>query len=318
MKSTLLVALLVATTALADAQRPRIAVHPLVLEGVDSKKDREELTALLPGIVLSVGKVDIASPSDVDAELKKKGQAFCTAESLYKCLSYIADHTSSAHAMRIELRRGGRAGEWELLANVVRVDGVVERQTDLFKFTQPEGVKLVPVARAKLEEFVGSLKLATLPIAPPVQAAVEPVPPPVAVVPKPEPAPGNVEIPGIGQPPLPPPDESIAPMRMTSFVVAGLAVLSLGASGGLALSVSGDASSLQPRLDANKAIPPGDLSIAKAIDAKSSAAVACLVVGAIAATTAVTLFVLGSGPQKTTLAPAPFPGGAGLVLSSGF
>lgn len=316
MKSTLLATLLLTTTALAEAQRPRIAVHPLVLDGVDSKKDREDLTALLPGIVIAVGKVEIASPSDVDAELKKKGQAFCAADNLFKCLSYIAEHTTSVHALRIELRRGGRVGEWELVANVVRVDGFVERQPDVFKFTQPDTVKLVPIARARLEEFVATLNLSTLPLAPPVKVAVVDPPP---VLPNTN-NPTSVEIPGIAQPPPPPPPESSTPpMRATAFVLSGVTVISLGASLGLALSAQSDASAVRMAIDGNQAVHHSELGLAMGIDAKSSAAVACLVIGTLAGATAATLFVLSKDADRTTtLVPAPFPGGAGVVLSSNF
>lgn len=302
---TLVLSLLVASSALAEAQRPRVAVHPLVLEGVDSRRDREELTALLPGIVISVGKVEIASPSDVDAELKKKGQAFCSAENLFKCLSYIADHTSSVHALRIELRRGGRANEWELLANVVRVDGEVERQTEVFKFTQPENAKLLPIARAKLEEFVASLKLSTLPLAPPVAPKVEP--PVVAAKP-------DEPFIFVQPPPLPPP-ENTPPMRVASYVLTAATVVSLAASAGLAVSATADRSALHV---SNGAVPYGELGIAKGIDSKSSAATAFLVVGALAASTAVIFYILSRPDDAPTLAPAPFPGGAGVVFSSGF
>lgn len=307
-----LLTLLLATTSLADAQRPRIAVHPLVLEGVDSKKDRDDLTALLPGIVIVVGKVEIASPSDVDAELKKKGQAFCTAESLFKCLAYLADHTSSAHAMRIELRRGGRAGEWELLANVIRVDGFVERQPDIFRFTQPDSVKLVPIARTKLEEFIGTLKLGTLPLAPPVKAD-----PPIAVIaPKPD-IPPNVEFPGVERPPPPPPhQESIAPMRVTAYLASAATVVSLGVAAGLAVSARIDAGALSVT---NGNVRADQLGLAKGIDTKLFGATVCLVVGLVAASTAVTLFVVSSSDERTTsLVPVPFPGGGAVMLSSSF
>ncbi len=309
----LVLSLLVASSALAEAQRPRVAVHPLVLEGVDSRKDREELTALLPGIVISVGKVEIASPSDVDAELKKKGQAFCSTENLFRCLSYIADHTSSVHALRIELRRGGRVNEWELLANVVRVDGEVERQPDVFKFTQPDNAKLVPIARAQLEQFVASLKLGTLPLAPPAQPKVEPPPPNAA---RPD-APTREEL-RLTQPPPPPPPENTPPMRVASYVLTAATVVSLAASAGLAISATADRSSLHV---SNGAIPYGELGIAKGIDSKSSAATAFLVVGALAASTAVTFYLLSrdsDDPRLPTISPAPFPGGAGVVISSGF
>jgi hypothetical protein len=314
----LLPLVLLASTALAEAQRPRVAVHPLVLEGVDSKKDREELTALLPGIVIAHGRVEIASPSDVDAELKKKGQAFCSADNLFKCLAYIAEHTSSVHTLRVELRRGGRAGEWELLANVVRVDGVVELQTDVVKFTQPDAVKLVPIARPKLEEFIASLKLSALPLAPPAKPVTsDPVAPPVAVAPTPDTP--KTDIPVVTQPKLPRRPENTPPRRFASFLLSGVTVVALGFTAGLAISAKLDADFLATRVNDKGSLSPNLLGVARDVDIKNNGAVTALVVGVLAASTAVTMYVLSSDPDKpTTLSAAPIPGGAAVSLSSRF
>lgn len=303
-----LLALLLCTTAFAEAQKPKLAVHPLVVEGVDSKKDRDELIALLPGIIIAVGKVEIASPSDVDAELKKKGQAFCAPENLFKCLSYIADHTSSVHAIRIDLRRGGRPKEWELVANVICVDGSVQRQPEVFVFSQPDSVKFLPIARSKLEEFVASLKLSELPVSPPAKA-VAVIEPPKTDVPR-------TDVPFIVSAPPPPPPQGTPPLRLASYLAGGAAAAALVVGSVVAIVAKVDADSLNSKVTRG-GIPPDQISTAQRIDLESTTATVFIVVGGVAAATAVALFLV-SDAQETVITPTPIPGGAGVVVSSHF
>ena len=307
---SLLLALLVSSPALAEAQKPKFAVHPLVLEGVDSKKDREDLSALLPGIIIAVGKVEIASPSDVDAELKKKGQAFCSPENLFKCLSYIADHTSSVHAIRIEVRRGGRPNEWQIVANVVCVDGSVERQPDVFTFTQSEAVKFLPIARAKLEEFVATLKLSELPVAPPAKAVAvaDPVKPKTDA---PKAAPLKTDVPAI----VNPQPHGTSKLRMASYIMGGTAAAALAIGGVFSIVAKADSGTLTVN---NGGIPRSQIPIAQGVDAKVHTGTVFLVLGSIVGATAITLFLVSDSIQDTVITPTPIPGGAGVVFSSRF
>ncbi len=252
--------------------------------------------------------MEIASPSDVDSELKKKGQAFCSPENLFKCLAYIADHTSSVHAIRIELRRGGRANEWELIANVVCVDGTVQRQPDIFVFSQPDSVKFLPTARAKLEQFVATLKLSELPLAPPAKAAE----PPKADAPPP-----RSDVPFIISAPPAPPPQGASPLRMVSYVLGVAAAASLATGGAFAIAGQLDRGSLNFK-DGACCIDRGQVGLAQGIDTKVNLSTGFLAAGAIVGATAITLFLLSDGPAETAIAPAPIPGGAGVVFSSRF
>jgi hypothetical protein len=310
MTRTLLALVLLSLPAFGEAQKPKLAVHPLVLEGVDSKKDRDDLTALLPGIIIAIGKVEIASPSDVDSELKKKGQAFCSPENLFKCLSYIADHTSSVHAIRIELRRGGRPREWEILANVVCVDGSVQRQPEIFTFTQSETVKFLPIARSKLEEFVATLKLNELPVSPPAKAAT----PVVTEPPKTTPTPTKIDAPVVTRPVQM--ETTGGKLRMASYILGAGAAASLLVAGGFGISAKADSDSLHVE---KGGIPQAQIPVAQRVDSATHTGTVFLVIGGLVGATAITMFLISDPATETpVVAPAVVPGGAGVVFSSRF
>jgi hypothetical protein len=301
---TLLLTVLLASAAAAE--RPRIAVHPLVVSGIDSRKDRDELLDVFPLLVKGAGDVDVVSSEQVEQVLNKLPQLSCTGEGAERCLGQVAEKTQAQYALKVELERALKRGEWRLSALLVRPDGVVETRPEIATFAEVKGTRFADLAGTEITKMLTRLKLGQLRLAakpvepPPVEKPAEtPLPPPLQVVQE-------------------PPQSQGGGLRAVAYVAGGLGVAGLASGVVFSVLANSDATAVKSSLVQVNGkpigIPSSSKALAQRIDTESTGALACYIGGGVFLAAAVVMFGL-SAEDSSTAVLLPLKDGGAFVFT---
>ena len=309
MRTSFVAALVCAGAALAGPP-PKIAVHPLVVTGVDSKRERDVLITSFPALVQGSGAIEMVPPEKVEAVLNKMPQLGCLGDGADRCLADVADQTDSLYALKLELARALKPGEWRLAATLMRRDGTVVARPDIVTFSESKTMRFSQQAMNAIEALLAQLALARLPpTPPPLVVKVPPAEPPPAI---PPPPPLVEEQPPSGSPVL----------RGTSFVVGGLGIAGLATGAVFTVLASSDAATVKNSLVQTNGktigIPESSKSLAQRVDTEATAATACYIAGGVLLATGVVMFALSGHDDAAVVSFAPVGGGGVAVLSGRF
>lgn len=180
------------TAQAQEPQRPRVALLPLDLPVARLGGNQKELDDVWLGLV-SRQSVELANPDAVRVEFQRKFRGDCPENELSECLVWMADHTSSGYALRVELRKLSPR-EWELTATLAarsRAE-VAQPVARRFTFLESPEMSLKSAVKRELEAYSEQLGLEALPLnpgaaAPAVDAPLTAVPSASLEVPPPPP-----------------------------------------------------------------------------------------------------------------------------------
>jgi hypothetical protein len=275
------------------AERPKIALHPLVVSGVETRHDRDELLQNFSQLVKSSG----------DVEVLPQPQLSCVTVDADHCLAAAAQKAGAHYALAMSLERGLKRGEWRISVVLMRADGGIAARPDVATFSDVKGGKFSELASNELTQALARLELGKLP------TLDKPADAPATIPPPPITSQESIEPPGGGG------------LRASSYVLGGLGLIGL-ASGVVFTALSNsDATALKADLVMINGkpigIPPADKPLAQRLDVESNGAIACYIGGAVLLATGVLLFALSSD-DTPSVAWVPLRGGGAAVLSGKF
>lgn len=289
-----LIAPLLVLLSAATAERQKLAVHPLIQSGIETRHDRDELALSYPLLVKG------AAP-DFDVLVS---QQVCASDAP-ACLASSAQSAGAAYALVMVLERALKRGEWHISAQVVRPNGEVAVRLEA-AFTDKKTAPFSELAANELLKVLTDLRLAEL-------APHQVAPAPVAETLPPPPAPAAVEQTSARA--------GGGGVRTASYLVGGLGLVGLASGVVFTVLANSDRAAIESSLvrmnGAAIGIPPSSKPLAQRLDVESNGALACFIGGGVLLAAGVVLFIV-SAEDSPAVSWVPLKGGGAAVFSGRF